>query len=55
VRVEPGSIVVADLGSTNGTRVNGRAVQSAPLSDGDVVEMGGSRLVFRDPESGQGG
>jgi hypothetical protein len=49
VRVEAGSIVVADLGSTNGTRVNCRAVTTAPLSDGDVVELGGSRLVFREP------
>jgi hypothetical protein len=52
VRVEPGSIVVADLGSTNGTRVNGRVVRSSPLSEGDVLELGGSRLVFRDPEDG---
>jgi hypothetical protein len=52
VRVEPGSIVVADLGSTNGTRLNGRPVTTSALSDGDVIELGGSRLVFRDPEHG---
>jgi hypothetical protein len=49
VRVEPGGVVVTDRGSTNGTRVNGRAVSTAPLSDGDVLELGGSRLVFREP------
>ncbi len=52
VRVEPGSIVVADLGSTNGTRVNGRRVSTATLSDGDVVELGGTRLVYREPQPG---
>ena len=55
VRVEPGGVVVADRGSTNGTRVNGQPVSTSPLNDGDVVEMGASRLVFRDPESGEGG
>ena len=29
-----------DLGSTNGTYVNGRRVDYAPLSDGDVVRLG---------------
>jgi hypothetical protein len=53
VRVEPGSFVVADKGSTNGTRLNGRAVSTAPLKDGDVLELGGSRLVFREPERGE--
>jgi hypothetical protein len=52
VRVEPGSYVVADMGSTNGTRVNGRPVTTAPLSDGDVIELGASRLVFREPGPG---
>jgi pSer/pThr/pTyr-binding forkhead associated (FHA) protein len=35
--------VLVDLGSTNGTRLNGRwleAHQEAPLSDGDVIEVG---------------
>jgi hypothetical protein len=50
VRVEPGSVVLADRGSTNGTKVNGRLVTEVALSDGDVLELGGSRLVFREPE-----
>jgi transcriptional regulator of acetoin/glycerol metabolism len=33
--------VIADLGSRNGVRVNGRAVPSAPLRAGDVVRLGG--------------
>lgn len=37
-------IRIEDLGSANGTRVNGRPVQRAPLAPGDVIEMGDSRL-----------
>jgi hypothetical protein len=54
VRVEPGSFVLADRGSTNGTKVNGRLVSTTPLSDGDVIELGTSRLVFHEPERGEG-
>ena len=32
--------VLEDLGSTNGTFVNGRAVRKQALSDGDVIEIG---------------
>ena len=38
---------LTDLGSTNGTTVNGNPVQSCPLNDGDVVRVGHSSLVFR--------
>jgi len=39
---------VEDLGSRNGTLVNGQpAVGSVDLRDGDVVEVGGSRLTYR--------
>ncbi|MEO7195749.1 MAG: DUF3662 and FHA domain-containing protein [Pseudonocardiaceae bacterium] len=38
---------LADLGSTNGTTVNGTPVQTWQLADGDVVRVGQSRLVFR--------
>lgn len=36
-----------DLGSTNGTRVNGRQVTAATLTDGDRISVGTSELVFR--------
>ncbi|MGH3672565.1 MAG: DUF3662 and FHA domain-containing protein [Pseudonocardiaceae bacterium] len=39
--------ILADLGSTNGTTVNGAPVQTWQLVDGDVVRVGQSRLVFR--------
>ncbi len=35
-----------DLGSTNGTRVNGRPVQQAALRDGDQIEFGSVQLQF---------
>jgi hypothetical protein len=36
-----------DLGSTNGTTVNNSPVQSCQLTDGDVIRVGHSSLVFR--------
>lgn len=40
---------IQDLESTNGTRLNGRPVSRARLHDGDVVEIGLTRLVYHDP------
>ncbi len=39
-RLQDGAFVVADLGSTNGTLVNGQPVRLAGLRDGDVVKLG---------------
>jgi ABC-type multidrug transport system ATPase subunit len=40
---------VTDLGSTNGTYLNGRRLQGASaLGIGDVIDLGGSRLVLLD-------
>jgi len=36
-----------DLGSRNGTRVNGRSIAHRVLEDGDLVELGHALLVFR--------
>lgn len=36
-----------DLGSTNGTSVNGGPVRKHILRDGDVIEIGAYRLVYR--------
>ena len=38
--------VVADLGSTNGVKLNGRRVGEAPLSAGDEITLGLARLSF---------
>jgi len=39
-----GGFFVQDLGSTNGTFVNGARVKKAPLKPGDEVQMGKLRL-----------
>lgn len=39
---------VADVGSTNGTFVNGEAVEEQALNDGDVISLGGLELIFRE-------
>lgn len=39
--------VAYDLGSTNGTTVNGRPVGSQQLQHGDVLRLGHSRVVFQ--------
>jgi len=47
-RIRPGSFAfeVEDLGSTNGTLVNGSQVARAVLSDGDKITIGGRILKF---------
>jgi hypothetical protein len=40
------AIVVTDLGSTNGTRVNGAPIREHFLVSGDEVSVGSTRLVF---------
>lgn len=37
---------VRDMGSTNGTRVNGWRVRRAVLEPGDVLALGAQRVVF---------
>jgi pSer/pThr/pTyr-binding forkhead associated (FHA) protein len=46
VRRQDGNIIVVDLGSTNGTRVNGAGVKERALADGDVITVGASKLRF---------
>jgi transcriptional regulator with AAA-type ATPase domain len=38
---------LADCGSTNGSRVNGRDVHAIPLADGDLIEIGQTFLRYR--------
>jgi len=51
VHVADGHASVYDLGSTNGTSVNGHPVQSQQLQHGDVIRVGHTRLVFREDTS----
>lgn len=48
VRLDDGW-AIADLGSTNGTIVNGQTVERARLHNGDVIEIGLTRLVYHEP------
>jgi hypothetical protein len=47
VRATDGGYEVVDLGSTNGTLVNGRRVGEQPLEDGDRITIGRTVIDFR--------
>jgi pSer/pThr/pTyr-binding forkhead associated (FHA) protein len=51
-----GEVLVRDLGSTNGTRINGRLVEKGRLQPGDVLGIAHLRfrLIFRDRTEGPG-
>ncbi|MDJ0974829.1 MAG: FHA domain-containing protein [Planctomycetota bacterium] len=40
---------IRDLGSTNGTLVNGEPTSEAPLTHGARIRIGNTRFVFKDP------
>jgi hypothetical protein len=46
IRRRGSDVVVVDLGSTNGTRVNGVRVKEQLLNDGDEIEVGTSTVRF---------
>jgi hypothetical protein len=47
VRREGEGWLAEDLGSTNGTYVNGQPMRERALEDGDVLEAGRTHLIFR--------
>lgn len=47
IRTIGGTSTLTDLGSTNGTKVNGRDVQSAELTDGDRITVGATQIEYR--------
>ena len=47
LQVEDADVTLVDLGSTNGTTVNGRRVDRTVLADGDRIGVGASVLVYR--------
>jgi Protein of unknown function (DUF3662)/FHA domain len=47
IRVEGSEVVAVDLGSTNGTFVNGQPIRRVTLADGARVTLGRTTLVFR--------
>jgi pSer/pThr/pTyr-binding forkhead associated (FHA) protein len=53
IRPVDGQLEISDLGSTNGTFVNGaRVTEARLLGDGDVVRIGRTSLVVDLPASG---
>lgn len=40
-------VVLTDLGSTNGTMVNGQRVSAVALNPGDMIQLGTTTLTFR--------
>ena len=47
VRPSGDGFIVADLGSTNGTKVNGSRVAEQQLRDGDEVTFGNTVMHFQ--------
>ncbi len=45
IEINPPLCILKDLGSTNGTKVNGLRVESAQLRDGDVIAAGSSTFI----------
>lgn len=50
VRREGDDVVLVDLGSTNGTTVNGRVIERVRLTPGDRIELGRCVLVYERDE-----
>src|SRR5437899_2328971 len=44
--VQPGSVFIRDLGSTNGTCVNNTRVREAVLQPGQTVQLGSVQMLF---------
>ena len=40
IRIEKGETLVEDLGSTNGTFVNGRRIMEIAVNPGDIIRLG---------------
>ena len=47
IRTKNGASTLTDLGSTNGTRLNGATIQSRALEDGDRITIGATVLEYR--------
>ncbi|HEY1698790.1 MAG TPA: DUF3662 and FHA domain-containing protein [Trebonia sp.] len=54
LRVEEDQVVLVDLGSTNGTFVNGQPARRVVLKDGTTVTLGRTTMVFRQDARGGG-
>jgi len=52
ITVGPGKVLIEDLGSTNGTFVNGEKIRQARLKEGDRILIGTSILQLVQREAG---
>ena len=43
---DPGGVRIMDLGSKNGTKINGNVITQAPLRDGDKFSLGSLEITF---------
>ncbi len=50
IRLEGGDYIIEDLGSSNGTLLNGHPIAVSVLAPGDRIEIGGERIEFIDRE-----
>ncbi len=46
LKLQYGAYSLTDMGSTNGSYVNGQRVSEIALGPGDVIELGGTRIEF---------
>ncbi|QWW19618.1 DUF3662 domain-containing protein [Schaalia sp. 19OD2882] len=46
LRITPSGVIATDLGSTNGTFVEGHKVEAATLLDGNQIVIGRTRILF---------
>jgi len=46
IRITPDGVIATDLGSTNGTYIEGHHVDAATLVDGNTLTIGRTRILF---------
>ncbi len=52
-RTQPDQVFVEDLGSTNGTLVNGNHIKKVALRHGDIIQMGHHQFTFLNEDGTQ--
>jgi pSer/pThr/pTyr-binding forkhead associated (FHA) protein len=50
---ESGDYTITDLDSTNGTTINGKTIESAELTHGDIIKLGGIEVLYESPNKPQ--
>lgn len=46
IQITPGGVIATDLGSTNGTFIEGHRIDAATLVDGNTITIGRTRITF---------